>query len=288
MDNLTASTPKCLMAISKAYGNLSSKKRAIADYVVENPEKTLRGSITRMAKDCGCNPSTIVRFCREVGYKGFPEMKIDLASDLSGPLKQFNGRIRKEDGFSKIKSELLGIYFSSLNETFSKLDEEDVRKAASLIMKAQRIALSGVGASGAIASEAQAKFMRIGRLASYHADPHYQKIASSLLDQRDVLVAISFSGETRDVLSSVEIARAKGVPVLAITGNGNSKLAELADVKLISVSFEDKFRLTAMSSRIAQSAIIDLLVLSMTLQDYGRVKEDFDKTQAVIIKGNGD
>lgn len=274
------------MAIHRVYRSLPEKKRRIADYILNNPGKVIRDSITNLAKDCDCNQTTIVRFCREIGYKGFPEFKISLASDMSGPLHQFVGRIEPGDDFSKVKQELLNTYTMALNDTFSLLQEEDLKKSASYISRAKRILFAGVGASGLVAADAQSKFMRHGFHSIYYGDSHFQKINIALLDSSDLLIAISFSGETREILEAARIAKDNGVPLISITNFTKSKLVGLSDLSLFSVSVEDKGRLAAMSSRIVQSAVIDFLILYLTLKDFGKVKNNFKKTQSVILNEN--
>lgn len=280
------SSPKSLMAIHRVYKSLPEKKRLIADHILKNPAKVIRDSITALARDCGCNQTTIVRFCREIGYGGFPEFKISLASDMSGPLGQFGGRIEAKDGFSKVKEELLATYSRALNDTFAMLSEQDVKRAVGFILKAERILFAGVGASGLVAADAQVKLMRLGFDAAYHADCHLQRMNAALLGAHGLLIAVSFSGETREVVESAAIAKRAGAKIISITNFSKSSLSGVSDVSLFSVSVEGKDRLAAMSSRIVQSAVIDFLALQITLKDLDKVNKSFAKSQEVALNEN--
>ncbi len=60
----------------------------------------------------------------------------------------------------------------------------------------------------------------------------FSRFVKALGNKGDVLLAISTSGNSKNVVRAAEAARQKGMKVLALTGNGGGKLAELADVEV--------------------------------------------------------
>jgi transcriptional regulator, RpiR family len=96
-------------------------------------------------------------------------------------------------------------------------------------------------------------------------DSHIQLMAASVLSPRDVLVAVSNSGLSREVLEAVEIAKNNGCVIIGLTRPG-SPLAEQADCLLAVPSREDGRLYTPMVSRLLHLAVIDILVISLALR----------------------
>src|SRR3546814_3198151 len=107
----------------------------------------------------------------------------------------------------------------------------------------------GVGNSGIVAADAQHKFFRFDLATVAYSDSHVQLMAASLLGTSDVLVAISHSGRSRELLDAVRLARKNGCPIIAITAT-NTPLAELATVLLRADTQEDTEIYSPMISRL--------------------------------------
>ena len=124
-------------------------------------------------------------------------------------------------------------------------------------MSARRIFIFGIGASGAIAQDLQHKLLRLGLDACSNADAHLQAITSAYCTCEDVVVAISHSGSSKIIVDNVRMARDNGAKVISLTSVGRSPLSKMADICLFTASLETKYRILAISSRIAELTIID-------------------------------
>jgi len=159
-----------------------------------------------------------------------------------------------------------------------------VERAINAIHKAKRIDFYGVGASGLIALDAQQKFIRINKHAWAYTDPHMQITAAANLSKNDVVVVISYSGETGDIIDTVKIAKESGATIIAVTKYGMNTLAEISDIRLFLSSPETTMRSGAMGSRIAQLTIIDIIFTGVASLEYPYIKKYLDRTKEVSVK----
>lgn len=276
-------TPSSLIKIKQLYPNFTGNYRSIADHILAHPETVVRNKVRDVARECKCDDAQIVRFCQKIGFKGFSELKAAIAVDfipvkLSVNYSQPDG----SDTFEQLKNDFLQNNLRALNDTVSLLDETNVRNAMKLLRQAGRIMLCGFGSSGLVAQDFQTKLFRMGFHAFFNGDSELNRMYCGLLDGGDVLVAISFSGENRNVCSYAEEVRKNGTKVVAITNFPESTLAKLSDAVLLTASDEKQFRLGAMGSRIAQFLVVDFLSLELALHDRKRTEENVIRTHKMV------
>jgi DNA-binding MurR/RpiR family transcriptional regulator len=133
-----------------------------------------------------------------------------------------------------------------------------------------------------VAEDSELKFKRINYTAEALIDNHRQKTMASLLSKKDLVVAISDSGRTRELMESLEVAKNAGANIIAITSNMGSPITEIADLVLLTSSKETPFRGSALASRMAQLAVIDVLFLGAATNQYEKTIEALNKTRVVM------
>ena len=151
-------------------------------------------------------------------------------------------------------------------------------QAIGLLAQASRMEFYGLGNSGIIAADAQHKFFRLGTPAIAYAAPHIQAMAATLLGPRDVLVAISNSGRTNELLDAVDIALRNGCKVVAITSTG-SPLARMATVALLADAQEDAELYSPMLTRLLHLTLIDVLAVGVALRRGPELAAQLEKTK---------
>jgi DNA-binding MurR/RpiR family transcriptional regulator len=156
----------------------------------------------------------------------------------------------------------------AIEETAKILDMKAFERAVDLLSRTKRIDIFGFGASGLIAQDMQQKFSRIGKDCSAYADVHLQLTAAASLTVDDAAVFISYSGKTKEIISCLRFVRSLGVTAIAITKYGSAPLSRMADIVLPVCSPEIAVRSGAMSSRITQLAIVDMLFISVAGRNY--------------------
>ena len=158
------------------------------------------------------------------------------------------------------------------------ISPDQIDAAIGLLSNARRVEFYGVGNSGIVAADAQHKFFRFDMATVAYSDSHVQLMAASMLGPKDVLVAISHSGRSRELLDAVKLARKNGCPIIAISAS-NTPLADLATVMLRADTQEDTEIYSPMISRLAHLALIDVLALGVALKRGRQASRALEKTK---------
>jgi RpiR family carbohydrate utilization transcriptional regulator len=138
------------------------------------------------------------------------------------------------------------------------LNPDSIDKATAMLASAKSITFFGLGGSGPVALDAQHKFFRFGIPVVAHTDYINQRMIVSMMNTDDILVLISFTGRTAEIVKTAKVAKSNGVKTIALTSK-DSPLAKLSDVVLhIHAPLENNLHIP-MTSRLAHLAIIDIL-----------------------------
>lgn len=239
----------------------SKSDKQIIEYIRNNAEKVIYMSISEAAKETNTGEATVTRFAKKMGFSGFQDFKVTLAQEIS--LKNSNSIINNEisnnEDVLETANKLLRNNINVLERTVNKLNTNDIYECADLIKNCKKAYFMGVGYSGIVAQDSNYKFMRIGINSMYYQDTHTMIMMSALANEGEVVLAISHSGETEEIIKSVKIAKENGAKIIAITENENSTLARVSDINLTYVSSETLLESGAVSSKIAQIFIVDLI-----------------------------
>jgi len=279
------SFPNGILRIKSQLTSLKPAERKVADYILDNINEVIHLSITKMAENAGVSEATVVKFCQHIGYSGYQELKIILAQAGEKEHGEYiYGEIEANDNINIIIKKIFQIYSKSLNNTKELLQNTNVKTSIEMILKARRLYFFGFGASGIVAEDADLKFKRINYISEALTDNHKQKTIGALLTREDVVIAISDSGRTKELIESLKIVKDVTAKIIAITSNLGSPITKLADITLLTSSQETPFRGSALASRMAQLAVIDVLFLGTATAEYDKTLEALDKTRMVMQK----
>ncbi|GAB2891922.1 transcriptional regulator HexR [Paralcaligenes sp. KSB-10] len=254
-----------LAQIEQQLAGLSEAERKVAQLVLAQPNDIVKSSVGEVARLARVSQPTVIRFCRSMGCGGWPDFKIRLAASLMVGVPYVHSSVRAEDPTSMLAAKVFDNAVSALLRARNEINTDSVDAAITLLLAARRIEFYGLGNSGIVAADAQHKFFRYDVATVAYADTHTQLMAASLLGPSDVLVAISHSGRTKELLEAVRLARKNGCPVIAITAS-HSPLAELASVLLRADTLEDTEVYSPMISRLVHLTLVDLLALGLALR----------------------
>lgn len=277
-------TAGILSKISGAKDSLNKAEKRVAQYVTANPEAITSSSIMEVAEQSGVADATVVRFCRTFGLKGFQDLKIHLARELVSEKARVYEDLSEIDQPDVVFNKVFQASIQSLVDTLNVLDKKEIKKAVALLKKATKIFFIGVGTSGPNVIDAYNKFSRLGINCLYQTDSHLQIASAALLEKGDVVIAVSHSGSTKDPIETIEIARNAGAKIICITNNSLSPLTKVSDVKLFTASRETKFRHEAMSSRIAQTTILNALYMAVALGDINKTLALNKKIEDAVVR----
>lgn len=244
--------------IRSCYDDMGRSEKRIADYMLNNTQNLISLSISELAQSCGSGDATVVRFARRLGFSGYQELKLSLAAEINST-SAIDNTILKTDTCYEIFIKRINDISTSLKNTESVLDNAQLENAANSIMNAKRVVIFGLGNSAAVAMDAAHKFLRLGIDAQAVCDNHMQAIVASHLDENTVTIGISHSGSSRDIVEAMQLAKNKKAKTICITNYGNSPILQYSDIRLFTQSEETKRSILAMSSKIAQLAILDAI-----------------------------
>ncbi len=257
-------TTDALSRIRAYYNSLSTSERKVADFILENFESVAGLSLAELAKNSGVSDATAVRFCRSIGCNGYFELKVALAQAVADSSTLVYEGVANDDTPIVIAQKVFNSCHQAIRDTLGVLTPECFGAALELISKADRILIIGVGTSSPVAHELHNWLFRLQLNCHVQTDASLQLMQAALLTHRDLLIAISQSGDTLYPVRSATVAHSHGCPIICITGNALSRLAALADVVLLSVSHEK--RPETISSRVAQHALIQSLYVALSMR----------------------
>ena len=274
-----------LVRIRSVYSTLAPAERRVADFIFDNYKQVIYMSVTQLAEAVGVGDATVIRFCQNAGFRGYQELKLVLARDLVEPSEDLSEGVTADDSLSTMAKKVGYASRNALEDTMKMLDLQELDRAISALVQARRIQFYGVGPSGLTALDAKYRFLRLGLLCDAVADSHIQMMSAAVLDERDVVMGISISGSTKDVVQVVNKAKERGATTICVTAYARSPLANEADIKLITASVETPLGSGSLRSKIAQLHILDLLYtgVAMRLGSKGRTYTELT-AEAVLDK----
>ncbi|MGM9589015.1 MAG: MurR/RpiR family transcriptional regulator [Faecousia sp.] len=259
----------------------STTEQEIARHILEDPKLVVDLSIHELAKHTFSSASSIVRLCHHTGYSGYKEFRKAVTYELA--MREQRKRAEQKeiaysDSLQDIIDKITYANIVSLEETRKLMDVDTLRACVDLIKRARVIYLFGLGASLCAAQDAYLKFLRLNKLCIINMDWHSQLLQAKNAGEQDLGIVISYSGATTEVVECMKIMKENKTPIIAITRCVNSPVSELADQKLYTTANESVFRSGAMSSRISQLNIIDVLYTALANDDYEASLDQLSRT----------
>jgi DNA-binding MurR/RpiR family transcriptional regulator len=261
---------------------MSPVAQRIAAFIVEHPEEVVHMSVSDVAERTESSDGSVVGFCKMLGAKGFQQLKILLAQEIVKPVQYIHEDLSPQDSVESVVSKVFHSNIQTLQETSSVLDAASLTKAVMLMKRASRIEIYGIGSSATIAEDAYYRMLRIGLNAIAVTDSHIQAISASRTGPEVATLTISHSGSTYETVLATRLAKEAGARTICITNFGKSPIQSFSDVLLFTMARETRFRTEAVTSRLAQLAIIDTLIACLALADYDTSVETLRSTSDVL------
>ncbi|WP_182199734.1 MurR/RpiR family transcriptional regulator [Paraliobacillus salinarum] len=251
--------------IQLKYHTLSKTEKKIANYVMTHNQELLNIHIKELASKIEVSDAAITRFCKKIGAANFVEFKILLRDAV----KETN---TTNDAISTVNS----IYESVIQSTNTLTKMETYQEACDWILQANKIHVFGLGSSGLSGEELKFRLSRMGLNISAYVDSHSMIIASSILTENDVVIAISSSGQTKEILEAVELANRKKANIISITNYAETPLTNHSDLALYTSSINRYQALGFLNSQL--SILYSLDILSMLLTENQTYMKAYQET----------
>lgn len=260
---------------------LRPSEQAVGKFVLRHPNLVISLSFPEIAARAGVSQPTVARFCVAAGFSGYRDFKLRLAQSLANGVPFVHHDVGLQDSMADVAAKVFDRGIAALVTVRNHLDPDALQRATQMLAGAKRIEFYGLGNSGIVAMDAQHKFFRLGVPAVAYSDPHVHAMSASLLGKGDVVVAISGTGRTRELIRSVEIARDAGAGIIALTASG-SPLARLADVTVIADVPEDLDVYAPMTSRMVHLVMIDALSVGVAVARGPELARKLKRAKEVI------
>lgn len=245
--------------IESNFNSLSKTEKRIAEYIKENGTASCYLTIGELAKEADTSPSAITRFIKKIGYQNYQEMRLELAESPDPAETPFFPEIHEGDSAMSIATATFQNGISSLSGTLAILNQDSLMQALNYLSGCRTCGIYGLGSSAIMAEAFCQRFLRTSLNTKFFSDYHMQLMMAGTLDEKDCAVLISHTGRNIDTIRIAEVLKERNVPIVLITSNASSPLARMADVALVCVSEETKYRPEAISSSISHLLLIDTL-----------------------------
>lgn len=278
-------SPDIRARVNAALPTLSPALAEVVRAVADEGQLVARLSITDFAKRVGTSEATVVRAARALGFTGYAQLRLAIAaSEGARPSRRLpiTEDIDPSDPLEAVLAKLVVAEQGAIEQTGQQLDVTVAAAAIDALVAARRVQVYGVAASGLIAADIAQKLARIDIAASAYADVHLATTGAALVKPGDVVLAVSYSGETIDVLKPLELAKRNGAVTIGITCHAPSSLSKLVDFPLVAAKRDTELRPGALASRIAQLLIVDLIFVGVAQRTYERTTAALQATRDAL------
>lgn len=240
--------------------NFTKSEIKISEYIRNNSEKVLYHSLTELSDACGAAEATVLRFFRKLGFKGYQDFKLLYAQETLQAVQSETD----ETFIGKIRNHMV----QAINESSETIKLSDLQKAIDIITESDDIVIYGIGSSGIAGLDMQNRLMRIGKHTSVITDSHFQIMRASSMNEKTVVIAISLTGSTKDIVDAVKIAKENNATVISLTNYAKSPLTQYSDVVLLSSAKESPLDSGSLVAKISQLFLIDVVCTGITLVEF--------------------
>jgi DNA-binding MurR/RpiR family transcriptional regulator len=245
--------------ITSIFQSLTKSEQKVAEVVRSHLKQAVYWSVSDLAEHAEVGETTVIRFCRKLGYRGYQDFKLAVAQNGTEAARQEFGEVEDTDSAYVLAQKVTAENSATLQNTLSLVDPDAMEESAREVIASNKVYLFGVGASGVMAQQAQYRFMRLGFNAESASDSHVIAMNCALAKKGDVVIGISTSGSTKDLVDAIEIAKRNGAFIICITNHMKSPITKYGDVALLTSGVEDPLHGGAFSSLISQMHVLDML-----------------------------
>ncbi len=245
--------------IKSGYDYLTKTEKKIADEIFSNPSRFTNYSISELSDSVKVSQGSINNFAKKFCTSGFSQLKLKIAADMSKYTQQSCAEIDKKSAMKAILKNRIIKTAEGFDCTLNINSEANLKNACKLILGAKRVEIYGIYQSGIVARDLCYQLIQLGVPASYMEDTLMGAVAASMLNSDSLVIALSSSGQTKDILDAVELAKNGGAKVLSITSNNFSTLARESDIVLLTSGSSKTINNKNNEIRLSQLLICDAL-----------------------------
>jgi DNA-binding MurR/RpiR family transcriptional regulator len=262
--------------VKEKYNDMFAAEKKVADYVLLHPSKVIAETVSDIAKGSGASEATVVRMCRHLGYKGYYQFRVLLAKDI--------GRLTSGETEEDAVGQIFNDYISQITQIKEMVNDSIMRQCADLLRSSKMIHILAVGNTVPLSLYMGFRLGRLGLRSSYGVAPEYVMNNVNLAGENEVLVAISKSGSSKQIVEGCEMAKEKNMPIIAVTKYEHSPITSIADLTLATGGkIDDLTGYHSNYSHLTEMILIDALLEFVTNWEQ-IVQTDAEKPEELFSK----
>ncbi|SUU93291.1 MurPQ operon repressor [Anaerococcus octavius] len=260
--------------IESNYDNFTPTEKSIADFFIHNDKKG-DFSAKKLSDKLFVSEASLSRFAQKCGFRGYREFIYEYSQSF----------IEKQDEITDNVSKVLETYQELLNKTYSLIDENQIKRVIEYLNVAQKVFVCGKGSSGLAANEMETRFMRIGVNIDSITDTDQMKMRAVFHSENSLVVGLSISGETTEVLYFLKEAHNKNARTVLVTSQNKEDLKEYCDEIVLVPSLKHLNHGNVISPQFPLSIMVDLLYSFFVDEDKNKKEKMHDDTLKALGKG---
>lgn len=269
----------CVYKIREGMASYTDAEKKLADYILNHRNEVTLSSAQSLGERVDVSAAAVIRFSQRLGYRGYTALKVDLAQDSTDDCQSFDDMINQNDSMAAVVKKAENLNTMLQNQVYRLLNVNSLEKAVSTLLECDTIFLFGIGGSGIVCMDFMEKLSRINRRVVCHSDFHDQLACSAHMTKKDAALAVSYSGNTHEIITAMQSVKEIGAASIAVTQFRKSPLTKLADIPLFIPTTERELRLGAIASRNASLIVTDLLYMGVAKNNIELTKEYLLKTK---------
>jgi DNA-binding MurR/RpiR family transcriptional regulator len=260
----------------------TEKERQIAAFLVERGQLVVDMGIADISNGVQVSNAMVVKFCKNQGLSGFNELRQIFEQAYENWMEPVHPELELEDSPATILQKICSNSLQDLEDSMAIFDYVAFEQAVEVIRRARKTSFYAVGGSGPLALDAHHKFMLIGLNSQAYTDGHLQAMDASLLTKDDVVVGISYGGNTKDLNYAMGLAQKQGATTISITNNRHSRITKVSDIRLYTAARGTPLMGENSSARFIQMIIISALAVSVVASDHEVLIDTMQKTRNAV------
>lgn len=264
--------------INSMIDTFSPTEKKIANYLVQNVSTIRTMTSYEISQKLGIGQSNIIRFSQKLGYKGFRELQFD----ADGQDDELYREVNDNESTELTNNRIVHQYINLSKATNSLNGPETIDKCVKKIINSERIMVYGVGNSNLFAEYMSNNLLKMQFNSFSSSNAHIVFTKVSGLNSNDLVILVSETGETREIIKIAKIAKNHGIPIMAITRLAKNRLLKLADYAIYTCNDLSDSRLNATTIRCSQLLVIDMLTLNILKSNYQVYRGYIDESERLL------
>lgn len=273
-----------ILKIRERYNQMSKAEKKISDFVMSDSRGCLGMTAVDIAAESGVSSASIIRYVQRLGFDGLEGFKMALAAAgvQESEEHMVDPIISREDNLDSMCDKLEVLINTAFQDFFYQLDTKRLAHAVAAIKGARQIYLMGIGASMLPAYDLFHKLRRANFRADYYQDINMMQEFFNYIDERDVVIAFSYSGQSQEILYASEIAKKQHATVIAVTRKRESVLQDIADICLFVPDKEAVMRIGAFTSLQTSIMMSNLIYMGVIQENLEQIEQELIKTRKMV------